>query len=92
MNWCGDHWCKEDNVNRIDRTIHSAAIVIPCGFGAKFLRSLVNTVLWLTKPPMNPKIFDGDMESAMEFLSHRRRQYLSGELHLVPTMAANKCQ
>jgi hypothetical protein len=32
--------------SKIDDSIHSVAIVIPAGFGAKFLKKLVDLFLW----------------------------------------------
>jgi len=70
--------------SKIDLTLHSVAIVIPAGFTSKFLKKLVGFFLWLTKPPMDPKIFEGDWDNALVFLKDRRAAYLAGELTLKP--------
>ena len=36
----------------IDLTLHSVAVVIPAGWGAKVLKGLIDLFLWLTKPPV----------------------------------------
>jgi len=75
---------KDGGGSKIDLTLHSVAIVIPAGFTSKFLKKLVGFFLWLTKPPMDPKIFEGDWDNALVFLKDRRAAYLAGELTLKP--------
>jgi hypothetical protein len=74
----------EGGGSKIDLTLHSVAIVIPSGYASKFLKKLVDFFLWLTKPPMDPKIFEGDWAGALAFLQARRAAYVAGELALKP--------
>ena len=87
--WCGTMWVPENKAegtparSKIDDTVHSVAIVIPAGIGAKMLKSLVDLFLWLTKPPMDPRIFT-DYSIALAFLRERRQAYVKGDLPLKP--------
>jgi len=87
LQFCGSLVIKDENgddFSLVDRTVHTVAIIIPSGFAAKLLKKLVDFFLWAAKPPMEPKVFEGDMEAAEKFVKQRRLAYLAGQLNLVP--------
>jgi hypothetical protein len=68
----------------IDERLFAVAIIIPSGFSARLLKKVVEFIIWVTAPPMNPKVFEDNEEEAMGFLRMKIKMYRAGELKLKP--------
>mmetsp|Transcript_15199 Transcript_15199/g.30268 ORF Transcript_15199/g.30268 Transcript_15199/m.30268 type:complete len:324 (+) Transcript_15199:27-998(+) len=78
-------WC-EGHDHLIDKHIHSVAVVIPSGFGAKLLKNCVQFIIWATQPPMDPRVFEDrggqGLTEARDFLKRRVEMYKARELEI----------
>ena len=85
VKWCGTY------DQYIDKHIHSVAVIIPSGFGAKLLKNCVQFIIWATQPPMDPRIFEDNngqgLADAREFLSTRICRYKERDLLCKPCEA-----
>ena len=68
--------------------VHSVAVILPVGPSAKLLRSIVEFIIWMISPPMDPRIFTNE-EEAMAFLKVRMDLYKTGALALQTPFADN---
>ena len=78
-------WCDTMD-DKIDKHLHSVAIIIPSGFGAKLLKNCVQFIIWACQPPMDPRLFEDKngqgFGEAMEFLKTRCDKYNNNELKI----------
>ncbi|GMH77706.1 hypothetical protein TL16_g07502 [Triparma laevis f. inornata] len=78
-------WCDLMD-GLIDKQLHSVAIIIPSGFGAKLLKNCVQFIIWACQPPMDPRLFEDKngqgLGEAMDFLRTRCDKYNGGELKI----------
>ncbi len=77
-------WC-DSYEHLIDKHIHSVAVVVPSGFGAKLLKNCVSFVIYVTQPPMEPRVFEDDIGAAEDFLRERLQKYHNEELMCKPS-------
>lgn len=90
--WCRLQCDEKTGASHLDATIHSVAILLPSGIGAKVLKNCVTFFLWMCKPPMEPKVFEGNTTGARAFLEERQQKYLNGELFLCPPLQLQQQQ
>lgn len=67
----------------------TVAVVIPSGFSAMLLKKVVEFIIYLVKPPMDPRIFEDDMEKARNFVKKRVRMYEERQLALQKPFGKN---
>ena len=84
--WCRLQCDEATGASHLDATIHSIAILLPSGIGSKLLTNCVSFFLWICKPPMEPRVFEGNATGARAFLEERQQKYLNGDLLLCPPL------
>ena len=77
------NWVEVQNFD-LEERLFAVAVVIPAGFRSRLLKKLVEFVIYITQPPMGPKVFEDDDEKAFEFLRMKYDSYKKNELGLKP--------